>query len=141
MILRVGQQRIFGNGFDHRRIGQEFAVAIAAENRSQIETKAVDVVVVHPMPQAMEDHLAHDRVVAVDRVAAAGIVFVVRAAAFQHVVDLVLQPLEAERGAQFVAFGRVIEHHVENDFDARLVQALTICLNSLTWQPGSLPAA
>ena len=55
--------------------------------------------------------------IAVHRVAAAGEVLV-RAVVVQHVIDLVLQALEAERGAGFVAFGRVVEHDVENDFDA-----------------------
>ena len=122
MILRVGQQRIFGDGFDQRRIGNQLAVAIAAEDRRQVEAEAVDVIVVHPMPQAKEDHLADDRVIAVDRVAAAGIVAVIRAAAGEHVIDLVFQPLEAERRAEFVAFGGVVEDDVQNDFDAGLVQ-------------------
>ena len=122
MILRVGQQRIFGDRFDQRRIGHQLAVAIAAEDRGQVEAEAVDVIVVHPMPQAKEDHLADDRMVAVDRVAAAGVVAVVLAAVGEHVVDLVFQPLEAERRAVLVAFGRVVEDHVEDHFDAGLVQ-------------------
>ena len=79
------------------------------------------MVVVHPMAQAVEDHLADDRVVAVDRVAAAGEVFV-RAVVVQHVIDVVFEALEAERGARFVAFGRVVEDDVENHFDAGGVQ-------------------
>ena len=59
--------------------------------------------------------------IAVHRVAAAGEVFV-RAVFVQHVINFVLQALEAERGARFVAFGRVVEDDVENDFDAGGVQ-------------------
>ena len=105
---------------------------VAAEDRRQVEAEAIDVVVVHPVPQAMEDHLADDRVIAVDRVAAAGVVLVVAAAVAQHVVDAVLQPLEAERRAELVAFAGVVEDDVENHFDARLrAGPCTICLNSL----------
>ena len=72
--LRVGQQRVFGDRLDHRRIGHQLAVAVAAEDRRQIEAEAVDVIVVDPVAEAMEDHLADDRMVAVERVAAAGVV-------------------------------------------------------------------
>ena len=80
------------------------------------------MVVVDPVPQAMEDQIADDGVVAVERVAAAGVVAVIPAAVFQHVVDAVLQPFEAERRALLVAFGRVVEDHVEDHFDAGAVQ-------------------
>ena len=119
--LRVGEHRIFGDQLDHRRIRHQLALPVAAQDRSQVEAEAVDVVVVHPMPQAMEDHLADDRVVAVDRVAAAGVVLVA-AVVGQHVIDFVFQALEAERGAVLVALGRVVEHDVENHFDAGGVQ-------------------
>ena len=119
--LRVGEHRVFGDQLDQRRVRHELAVPVAAEDRRQVEAEAVDVVVVHPVAQAVEDHLADDRVVAVHRVAAAGVV-AVRAVVVEHVVDAVLEALEAERGAGFVAFGRVVEHDVENDFDAGGVQ-------------------
>ena len=61
-------------------LGTRFAIAIAAQDRRQVEAEPIDVIVVHPMPQAIEDHLADDRVVAVERVAAAGIVAIVLAA-------------------------------------------------------------
>ena len=57
------------------------------------------------------------------RIAAAGVVAIGAAAVLQHVVDAVLQALETERGTIFVPFGRVVEHDVENHFDARPVQS------------------
>ena len=60
--------------------------------------------------------------VAVDRVAAARVVPVGLAAVFEHVVNTVLQALEAEGWPLLVAFGRVVEDDVQDDFDARLVQ-------------------
>ena len=70
----------------------------------------------------MEDHLADDGVVAVERIAAARVVAIVLAAVFQHVVDAVLQPLEAQGRPPFVALGRVVEDHVEDHLDAGAVQ-------------------
>ena len=107
---------------EQRRIGHQLALPIAAENRRQIEAETVDVIVVDPMPQAMEDHLADDRMVAVERVAAARVVAIRPAAVLQHVVDLIFQSLEAERRAVLVSFGGVVEHDVENHLDARPMQ-------------------
>ena len=80
------------------------------------------MVVVHPVPQAEKDQLANDRMVAVDRVAAAGVVLVGRATVAEHVVDAVFQPLEGERGAEVVALSGVVEDHVENHLDPGGVQ-------------------
>ena len=74
------------------------------------------------MPQAIEDHLAHDRVVAVERIAATGVIAILLAAVLQHVVDAVLQAFEAERRTLLVAFGRMVENHVEDHLDVRRVQ-------------------
>ena len=123
-------------GFDQRRIRHQLAVAVAAENRRQVETETVDVIVVYPVPQAKEDHLADDRMVAVDGVAAAGVVAVRAAAVVEHVVDAVFQALEAERRAVLVPFGGVIEHDVENHFDAGLVQGADHLFELDDLQPG-----
>ena len=77
----------------------------------------------HPVPQAVEHQLPHDRVVAVERVAAAAEVVVV-AFRREHVVRRVVEPAERDRRAAFVAFGRVVEHDVEHHLDAVLVQLL-----------------
>ena len=139
--LAVGQQRIFGDRFDQRRVGDQFARAIAAQDRRQVEAEAVDVIVVHPMPQAQEDHLADDRMVAVDGVAATGIVAVILAAAGEHVIDLVFEPLEAQRRAVLVAFGGVVEDDVEDDLDAGLVQCADHLLEFVHLAAGLVPAA
>ena len=106
----------------NRRIGHQLALAIAAENRGEVEAEPVHVIVVNPIAETMENHLADDRVVAVEGIAAAGVVAIGAAAVLQHVVDAILQALETERGAIFVPLGRVVEHDVENHFDARPVQ-------------------
>ena len=74
------------------------------------------------MAEAIEDHLADDRMIPIERVAAAGVVAVMLAAVFEHVVDAVFQALEAQRRPLLVAFGRVVEDDVEDDLDVGGVQ-------------------
>ena len=82
------------------------------------------MIVVHPMSQAVENHLSNDRMISVDRVAATRIVFVISGVVFEHVVNRILKPFKAEHGAFFVAFASVIEDHIEDDFDAGFVKRL-----------------
>ncbi len=103
-------------------IGDEVAVAIAAENRRQVKPKPIDMIVVNPVTQAMKNHLANDRMIAVDRVSATGIIFVIALVILQHVVDRIFQSLEAEHWSPLIAFAGVVEHDIENDFDARFVE-------------------
>src|ERR1035437_7511440 len=81
------------------------------------------MIIVNPMPETMEDHLADDRMVAVERVAAAGGVGIRPSAVFEHVIDAIFKALETEGRAGFVSFGRMIKNHVENDFDAGPMQS------------------
>ena len=82
------------------------------------------MVIVDPMPEAVEYHLADDGVVTIHRVAATGKVLVAAAAVVQHVIHPVFQPFETEGGAEMISFARVIKHHVQDDLDPRLVQCL-----------------
>ena len=67
--------------------------------------------------------LRHQRMIAVDGVAAAGVVAIAAPVGRIEVIeDLVCQPLEVDRRAVRAAFGGVIEHHVEQHADARIVQ-------------------
>ena len=76
-----------------------------------------------PVAQAVQHHVAHDRVVAVQRVAGAAEVEVV-ALRRQHVVGLVVDALEGDVRALLVAFGRVVEDHIQDDLDAVAMQLL-----------------
>ena len=55
------------------------------------------MIVVYPVPQRVENHLADNRMVAVDGIAAAGEVLVVLAARLEHVVNAVFQSFETGR--------------------------------------------
>ena len=62
--------------------------------------------------------------VSVHRVAAAREVAIKAAAVAHHVIDFVFQTFKAQRRAKFITFRRVVEHDIQNDFDARRVQRL-----------------
>lgn len=66
--------------------------------------------------------MLHGRVIAVHRVAAAGIVRVF-AAFFEHIIDSVVEALEGDGRAVFAAFAAVIEDDIEDDFDLCFVES------------------
>ncbi len=118
LVLR--QHGMFGDVLEERRVLQHFAAGPAAEDGGQIEAETVDVQLGHQVRQAIDDEIAHQRMIAVERVAAAGEV-VIAAFLVEHVIDGVIQSAEADAGAVFVAFAGVVVDHVENDLDAGAV--------------------
>ena len=122
--LHVGHHRVGRDRLEERRVRKHLAVAAAAEDRRQVEAEAVDVHLGHPVAQCGEDLEAQHRVVAVHRVAAAGVVEVPAGLRLEDVVGRVVEAPPAERGAALVALARVVEHHVEDDLDARFVERL-----------------
>ena len=128
-VPRLGDQLGAGEhgvGLDvpqHRRVGQRVALLVAREDRREVEAETVDVHHLDPVVQAVEDQPAHDGVVGVERVAAAGEVLVA-ALGVEHVVRGVLEPAQRQRRPAFVAFGAVVEDDVEDHLDAGAVQRL-----------------
>src|SRR4029078_4733050 len=85
------------------------------------EAEPVDVILCDPVAKALDNKVAHDRVIAVESIAAAAEV-VVKALRRKHVIGLIVQTAERDGRTVLVAFSRVIEHDVENDFDAVAMQ-------------------
>ncbi len=81
---------ILGNRFEKRRVLQKLAGLPAGQNRGQVEAKSVDVHLGHPVAQAVEDEVAHHRMVTVEGVPDAGEVRVMGAVLFEEVVDRVV---------------------------------------------------
>ena len=77
-----------------------------------------------PVAQTVHDHPADDRVIAVERIPAAGVVGVPGAVLVEDVVSRVVDSAETERRTGAIAFGGVVEHHVEDDLDAGPVKSL-----------------
>jgi hypothetical protein len=126
----LGDQAHAGQRGVLRQRGEEGVSAVeamvaAAQHRGQVEAEAVDVHLLHPIAQAVEHELQHPRVAQVERIAAAAEV-VVAGASFrrQAVPASVVEAAPADRRAGLVAFGGVVEDHVEQDFDAGCVQGL-----------------
>ncbi len=93
------------------------------QGRRQVEPEAVDVHVGDPVAQAVEDEVEDFGVAGVEGVAAAGEVDVAAlVAGGQPVVGGVVDPPQAEGGAELVALGGVVVDDVEDHLDARRVQ-------------------
>ena len=122
--LGIGQHRIVGHALQQRRVLQHAAVLPASENGRQVEAEAVHVHFRHPVAQAIDDEVAHHRVVAVHGVAASRIVQVLAGLGIEDVVGRVVDAAKRPCRPVLVALRGVVEHHVEDHFDAGLVHRL-----------------
>mmetsp|Transcript_11111 Transcript_11111/g.31073 ORF Transcript_11111/g.31073 Transcript_11111/m.31073 type:complete len:204 (+) Transcript_11111:1233-1844(+) len=109
----------------------------AGHDRGEVEPEPVDVVLGDPVLEAVHDELPHHGVVAVERVAAAGVV-VKLALRSDHVVSAVVEAAEREREAALVTLGGVVEHHVEDDLDAVPVALLDQGLELFVRRPAAV---
>ncbi len=79
----------------------------------------------HPVFKTLEDELRNHRVIAVDRVAATGVVTVVAAVHWIEMVEtLVANTLEVNHRTAGPALGSMVEHHIKDDTDTGLMQGL-----------------
>src|SRR5262249_39525108 len=128
-IPRLGDEfdgaeyRVLADRFEEAALIVE-AVRLAREDGAEIKAEAIDVGLLHPVAQAVREHLDDARAAAVERVAGARVVDVVAGLlGMEAVVAGVVDSLEGERGSALVAFGRVIVDDVEDDFEAGIVEA------------------
>ena len=78
-----------------------------------------------PIAQAVHDKLQHPWMIHIQRIAAASVIHVVALVVVDEtVVRRVIDPTEAERRAELVAFRGMVVHHVENHLDTLAVQRL-----------------
>ncbi len=76
-----------------------------------------------PVLEAINDERSHARVLAIDRVAAAAEIFVqAQVRRHQPVVHGIVDAAQGQQRSALVAFGRMIEDHVEDHLDSRGVQ-------------------
>src|SRR5262249_372804 len=111
-----------GNGLHDGRLHQDIAITIAAKDGRQVKAQPIDVHFRYPEAQTGHDQVAHDRVVAVDRVAAAGKVEVMPIAA-EQIIQLVIQAPEGIGAAGVVSLAGVVEDDVEDDLHAGRVKS------------------
>ncbi len=70
---------------------------VARQDRGEVEAEAIDMHLRDPVPQAVEDHAPHDRLIGVQRVAGAAVIGVVRAVLVEDVVHFIGEAAERER--------------------------------------------
>ena len=122
--FHVSQDRVLGDPFQKRGIGQQLAGAVPAENRRQVKPESIDMHLDHPITERGQDVVSHHGMVGVDGVAGSRVVLVVAFVARQRVEDRVIHPTETERRPQFISLRRVIEHHVQDHFNSGFVKGL-----------------
>ena len=106
-------------------LGQRFAEFVPGQDRGQIKAKAVHMHLLDPVMQAVDDHSADDGMVGIEGIAGAADSWRRdRPCVFQDVVGPVFQAPEAQGRTLFVAFGGVVEDHVQDDLDPGPVQGL-----------------
>jgi hypothetical protein len=72
-----------------------------------------------PIPEAVKDHAAHDRLVGVERISGPTVIRVLCAILPKDVVDFVCKAFEAECRSLGISLGCVVVDDVEDYFDAR----------------------
>ena len=97
---------------------------IARQDGGEIEPETIHVHFLHPVAKAVHDHAADNGMIGVEGIPGTAEIGVPGAIVVEDVVGAVVDPAKAQRRAVMVAFGGVIEHHVENDLDSRPVQRL-----------------
>ena len=136
-IPRLGDHRdvlqggVVENRLQEGMLGVEVRRRIAPERGHEIEAEPVHLDLARPVAQRVEDEPLHDRPRGVDRVAAAGDIQVLAAAAALAVtgpapdvpvVARVVDAAEARRRAVHALLGGVVVDDVEHDLEAGLVQ-------------------
>ncbi len=91
---------MLGDVLNQRRVVQHLAVGAAAEDGGEIEAETIDVHLGDPFDQAVEDEVAHERMIAVEGIAAAGKI-VIATFFIQHVIDVVVQAAETAASGRF----------------------------------------
>src|SRR5437867_1506338 len=97
----------------------------SSEDRSQIESETVHVHGLHPIAERVHHKTDDMRIGEVESVATAGVVHVIAiwivGGSSEAVVSGIIHPLETEHRPHLITFSSVVEHDVENHFDARFV--------------------
>mmetsp|Transcript_1907 Transcript_1907/g.4738 ORF Transcript_1907/g.4738 Transcript_1907/m.4738 type:complete len:412 (-) Transcript_1907:1781-3016(-) len=124
--LHLAEHGVLGDLADEGGRGDGVAQVVAAQARGEVEAEAVHVVLLHPLHQAVDDHLGRHRMVGVDGVAAARVVQQLDVRLLvELVVDRVVDAAKGDEvGVIIAALGCVIVHDIQNDLNAGLVQRL-----------------
>mmetsp|Transcript_26266 Transcript_26266/g.42107 ORF Transcript_26266/g.42107 Transcript_26266/m.42107 type:complete len:329 (+) Transcript_26266:759-1745(+) len=152
--LHRTQYRVVGDHGDHGRVGKRLAddhapgvgLAVhvlgvplrrrACHDGRQIEPEAVYMVLRDPVPEGVDDHLAHHWMVAVEGIATSAVI-VELAVVGHHVVGAVVEAAKGQRKPLLVPLCSVVENHVHDNLDA---VAVALANHGLELAPRSTPA-
>jgi hypothetical protein len=118
-----GQHRILPNG------GEESSAAVksvpaAPEGAGKVKSESIDVTDLDPKAQRIHHHLKHAGMAEIECVAAAGeVVVIARLIRLEPIVRRIVDAAKAQCRAEVIALGGMIVDDVEDDFDARIMQA------------------
>ena len=91
------------------------------EDAGKVETEAIYTVVDRPVTKTFQDHLTYDRMIAVQRIAAAAEIVIISFRC-EHIINLVVKTFETEGFSQFISFGSMVEYDIEDNFDPVLMK-------------------
>ena len=77
-----------------------------------------------PVAQAVQNQIANHRVIAIQRIAAAGIVVIPSGFRIDDIINRIIQPLEIVNRAALIALGGVIKNDIQNNFDSGVMHRL-----------------
>ena len=101
----------------NRIIRHPVAILISAKNSRKVKPETVNMHVNHPIAQTVGDKPFDDRMIAVERIAAPGVIQIM-AIIVQHVVDCIINPFKTVDWSILIPFRGVIIHHIKNHFKA-----------------------
>ena len=121
--LYISKDGIKSQATQKRRLVHGGAVLVAAQDGRKVEPETVDPVLGGPVAQTVQDHLLDNRMVAVQSISAAAEI-IIMAVGGQQIINIVVKAFEGKAGAHLISFGGVVEHHVQYDLHAVIMQRL-----------------
>ena len=117
--LCFSKDRMLRNRICQRREFQENSFLTSCKNRSKVKAESVNVIVCDPVTQAVQNHVAHYRMIAVHCITAAGEIHVVFLMAVnKRIVNFIFKSAEIERNTMFVSFRSVVIYNIKDHFDS-----------------------
>ena len=119
--LHIPQDRVKSQTLQKRRFTHRRTILVPPQDGGKIETKTVYMIGSRPVPQAFQDHLMHNGMVAVQGIAAATEIIVIPVRC-QHIVNVIVKSFEGKAGSSLISLRRVIKYHIQNTLNAILMK-------------------
>src|SRR5258708_37364857 len=127
---------------EKRRMAYPVAVAVGREDRRKIEAETIDMHLLNPIAEAIQNEAADCGVIGIEGVPTTAEVQVGRRRVLiENVVGAVIDAAKAQGRPVLTAFGSVIEDNVKNDLDACAVKGLNHVAELVDWAVNILTRA